>query len=119
MLNVWGHSPQLKWGRNPTPGTSSMMAYKRLLEQSRPGVLANDLAACQAFLPDNTFFANLKAPALVVAGTRDMMTPAKSAQVLAARLSNCPFILLEDTGHALMQEAPGETLDTLKGFLSA
>ncbi|MBL0123176.1 MAG: alpha/beta hydrolase [Betaproteobacteria bacterium] len=119
MLNIWGHAPQLKWGRNPTPGTSSMMAYKRLLEQSRPGILANDLTACQVFVPDDAFFANIRVPALVVAGMRDMMTPAKSAQALAARIADCCVLKLEETGHAMMQEAPGKTLDTLRNFLKS
>lgn len=118
MLNIWGHAPHLKWGRNPTPGTSSMMAYKRLLEQSHPGVIANDLSACNAFLPDAAYFANVKLPALVVAGTRDLMTPAKSASALAAQIDGCRFVVLEDAGHAMMQEAPGKTLDALKGFLA-
>ena len=118
MLNIWGHAPQLKWGRNPTPGTFTMMAFKRLLEQSRPGVLATDLAACHAFVPDDSFFADINVPALVVAGTRDMMTPSKSSQAMAARLAGCRVTLLEDSGHAMMQEAPGKTLDALKGFLS-
>lgn len=119
MLNIWGHAPQLKWGKNPTPGTSSMMAYKRLLEQSRPGVLATDLAACHAFLPDDKLFAGINVPALVIAGTRDMMTPVKSSQALAARIASCRMTILEDVGHAMMQEAPGKTLDALKGFLKS
>jgi len=117
MLNIWGHAPRLKWGRSPAPGTSSMMAYKRLLEQSRPGVLATDLAACHAFLPGDEFFSALKVPALVVAGARDLMTPPKSSQALASSITGCRVALLEETGHALMQEAPGETLDILRGFL--
>ncbi|MBL8524081.1 MAG: alpha/beta hydrolase [Betaproteobacteria bacterium] len=116
MLNIWGHAPQLKWGKNPTPGTSSMMAYKRLLEQSRPGVLFNDLSACHAFLPDDAFLATITAPALVVAGTRDMMTPAKAAQALAARIK-ARTVVLDECGHAMMQEAPGKVLDALRGFL--
>ena len=117
MLNIWGHAPQLRWGRTPTPGTSSMMAYKRLLEQSRPGVLATDLAACHAFVPDDSFFANIKLPTLMVAGTRDMMTPPKASQALAARIAGCRVELLAEAGHAMMQEVPGRTLDALRGFL--
>lgn len=119
LLNIWGHAPQLKWGRNPTPGTSSMMAYRRLLEQSRPGVLAADLAVCHGFLPDDAFFSRIAAPVLVVAGTHDLMTPPKSAQGLSARFAGGRYLLLEGTGHALMQEAPGKTLDALKGFLKS
>jgi pimeloyl-ACP methyl ester carboxylesterase len=117
MLNIWGHAPLLKWGRNPVPGTSSMMAYKRLLEQSRPGVLATDLAACQAFSPGDEYFSRIKVPALVVAGTRDLMTPAKSSRALAARIAGCRVALIEESGHAIMQEAPDRTLDALTGFL--
>lgn len=118
MLNILGHAPQLNWGsRNPTPGTCAMMAYKRLLERSRPGVLATDLGACHAFTPDDTFFTNIKVPALVIAGARDMMTPPKSAQAVASQITGCKLTLLDGVGHAMMQEAPGKTLDALKEFL--
>ena len=118
MLNIWGHAPQLQWGRNPTPGTSSMMAYKRLLEKSRPGALATDLAACQAYLTDDVALAGFKVPTLIIAGTRDMMTPPKSAKALAERINGCRIEMLEEVGHAMMQEAPGKSLDKLKAFLN-
>ena len=117
MLNIWGHAPHLRWGKNPTPGTSSMMAYKRLLEQSRPGVLANDLATCHAFLPDDAAMAAIKLPTMVIAGGRDMMTPAKTSQALASRIAGAKFTLLHEAGHAMMQETPGAVLDVFKGFL--
>ncbi|MEP7155109.1 MAG: alpha/beta hydrolase [Betaproteobacteria bacterium] len=119
MVNIWGHAPQLKWSRNPSPGTASMMASKRLLEQSRPGVIAADLSACNAFLPDESTFAAIKVPALVIAGGRDMMTPAKSAQQVASRIAGCRTVVIEEAGHGTMQEAPGATLDALKGFLKS
>lgn len=117
MINVWGHAPHLKWGRNPSPGTSSMMAYRRLLEQSRPGVLATDLAACRAYTPDDAGFAKINMPALVISGTRDLMTPPKAAQALVQRIAGCRNVVLDEVGHAMMQEAPGKTIDALKGFL--
>ena len=119
MLNIWGHSPQLKWGRNPTPGTSSIMAGRRLLSQSRPGVLATDLAACHAFQMDDAALAGITVPTLVVTGTNDLLTPAKAASALAARLGNATIVMLADAGHGVMQEAPGKVIDALKGFLKA
>jgi pimeloyl-ACP methyl ester carboxylesterase len=119
MLNIWGHAPQLKWGRNPTPGTSSMMAYRRLLKQSHPGVLTTDLAACQAFQLDDAALAGITMPALVLVGSNDLLTPAKAAQALAARLANCTFTTFEHAGHALMLEAPGKVVDALRGFLKS
>ena len=118
MLNLWGHAPQLKWGRNPTPGTSSMIAYKRLLEKSQPGVLATDLDACQAYITDDVALAGFKVPTLIVAGTCDIMTPPKSAEALAMRINGCRVVIVEEVGHAMMQEAPGKSLDILKAFLN-
>ena len=117
MLNIWGHAPQLKWGRNATPGTSTMMAHARLLAQSPPGVLAMDLVACRAFQMDDAALTAVAVPALVVAGANDMLTPAKAAMTLAARLANAAIITLPDVGHCLMQEAPGKVVDALKVFL--
>ena len=117
MLNIWGHAPQLRWGKNPTPGTSSMMAYKRLLAQSRPGVLANDLAACQAFLMDDAALKAINVAALVISGASDLLTPAKAANALAAHLGSACTVAISDAGHAMMQEAPGKVIDALKAFL--
>lgn len=119
MLNIWGHSPHLKWGRNPSPGTSALMANRRLLAQSHPGVLAKDLTACRAFQMDDAALAAIKLPALVVAGANDLLTPAKASTALATRLGNATMTTLADAGHSMMQETPGEVLDALKGFLKA
>ena len=117
MLNIWGHSSQLRWGKNPTPGTSSMMAYKRLLQQSRPGVLAKDLAACRAYQIDGTNLAQNRTPTLVMAAANDLLTPAKAAAALAAQLGDGSLVIIPDAGHAMMQEAPGKVIDALKSFL--
>lgn len=117
MINIWGHATRLKWGKNPTPGTSSMMAYRRLLEQSRPGVLARDLSACAQFSLDATEIATITAATLIVAGSEDMMTPVKSGKQLAAQLPDACIAVIEGSGHALMQEAPGAVLDAVHNHL--
>ena len=119
MLNIWGHAPQLKWGKNPTPGTSTMMAGARLLAQSHPGALATDLAACRAFQMDEVALAAITAPTLILAGTNDLLTPAKAGKALADRLAKATMVTLQDAGHSMMQEAPSRVVDALKGFLKA
>ena len=119
MLNIWGHAPQLRWGKNPTPGSSTMMVNARLLEQSHPGVMAKDLAACRAFEMDDATLAAIAMPTLVVAGTNDLLTPAKAASALATRLANVTMITLPEAGHSMMQEAPGRIVDALKAFLKS
>jgi pimeloyl-ACP methyl ester carboxylesterase len=117
MLNIWGHAPSAKLGASPSPGTSLLMAYKRLLEKSRPGVLATDLIACQQFAMDDAEFKKIVAPTLIVSGNRDMMTPSKASAIVAKQIANAKFVSLDGIGHAVMQEAPGKLLDQLKGFV--
>lgn len=117
MLNIWGHAPQSKWAQSPTPGTSMMMANKRLLEQSQPGVLAIDLTACQAFALDEVALKSIVAPTLIISGGRDMMTPPKANAFVAKQIAGAKLVTLEDAGHSMMQEAPGAVLDALKMFI--
>ncbi len=117
MLNIWGHAPQIKWNQSAIPGTSLMMAYKCLLEKSRPGVLAADLTACQKFTMSEATLKNIIALTLILSGTRDMMTPPKAAAILAKQIPEAAFILFDGIGHAMMQEAPGDVLDALKNFI--
>ena len=117
MLNIWGHAPQAKWAQSPTPGTSIMMANKRLLEKSQPGVLAMDLSACQAFAMDEAALKNIAAPILIISGDRDMMTPPKANALIAKQIVGAKLVTLENAGHAMMQEAPGLVLDALKMFI--
>jgi pimeloyl-ACP methyl ester carboxylesterase len=117
MLNIWGHAPQVKWNQSAIPGTSLMMAYKRLLEKSRPGVLANDLSACHQFQITDADFKKIAAPTLIISGTRDMMTPPKANAIIAKQITNSKLVTLNEIGHAMMQEAPGDVLDALKSFI--
>ena len=114
MLNIWGHAPQMKWAASPSPGTSTMMANKRLLERSAPGVLASDLAACNDFSMSAAELAAIGAPTLIISGTRDMMTPPRAQLALAKQIAGARLVSLEGIGHALMQETPSEVLDALK-----
>jgi pimeloyl-ACP methyl ester carboxylesterase len=117
MLNIWGHAPQVKWGKSATPGTSLMMAYKRLLEQSRPGVLARDLNACHQFQMAEVDWSKVVAPTLLLSGTRDMMTPPKANALVVKQIAGAKLITLEGVGHAMMQEASGAVLNGLREFL--
>ncbi|MBL8512101.1 MAG: alpha/beta hydrolase [Betaproteobacteria bacterium] len=118
MLTLWGHAPPSRLGASPIPGTSLLMAYRCLLEKSRPGVLANDLAACQAFNLPAADLATITIPTLILNGSRDLMTPAKAATALASRIASSRLVILDDVGHNLMQEAPVAVLDALKKFLA-
>jgi len=112
METIWGHAPRVPLGGNPNPG---MWMYGDTLARLRrlaPGVLYNDLKACN----DYELKGEVKCPALFILGRRDMMTPPKLAAELQKRLSS-ETVVIEPSGHSLMAEAPDATLDALIKFL--
>ena len=114
METIWGHSGQVAVGSNPNPG---MWMYGDALARLRrlaPGVLYNDLKACN----DYQLAGNASCPALFILGRRDVMTPPKAAAELQKRMPNSRTVLLPASGHSPMAEAPDATLDALIEFFS-
>ena len=110
METIWGHAAQVPLGGNPNPG---MWMYGDTLARLRrlaPGVLYNDLNACNDYASD---FANVKCPVLLILGRRDAMTPPRSASLLLEKLPSAEKEIIDFSGHSLMAEAPDATLDAL------
>jgi pimeloyl-ACP methyl ester carboxylesterase len=113
METIWGHAPQVPLGGNPNPG---MWMYGDTLARLRrlaPGVLHNDLKACNEY----QLAGNVGCPALFILGKRDVMTPPKAAAELQKRIPQAKTVLIAPSGHSLMAEAPDATLDALVEFL--
>ena len=58
----------------------------------------------------------MSAPAIVVLGERDLMTPTKAGRQLAAALPNARVVVLRGAGHMLISERPDEVLDAVRGL---
>jgi len=112
METIWGHAPRVPLGGNPNPGMWMYGDTLARLHRLAPGVLYNDLKACN----DYELKGEVKCPALFILGRRDMMTPPKLAAELQKRLSS-ETVVIEPSGHSLMAEAPDATLDALIKFL--
>jgi pimeloyl-ACP methyl ester carboxylesterase len=115
MVSIWGLGFQAELGGSLAPGLWMHFGAQRVLEQCRPGVLFNDLSACNAYQGALAAAAQIKVPATVIVGERDMMTPAKAAKALAAALPNSRTIVLAGAGHMMMAERPDELLAALQG----
>ena len=114
METIWAHAPQVPLGGNPNPG---MWMYGDTLARLRrlaPGVLHNDLKACNDYVLEGT----VGCPALFILGKRDVMTPSKAALSLSEKLNGSKSVVVDLSGHSLMAEAPDATLDALIGFFS-
>ena len=117
MINTWSHSPRGTIGGNTVPGMWMLGASRRLMERQRPGLLHNDLAACNAYTHGMDAAAALGCPALIISGNRDMMTHPKAAAKLAGVIKDARSVSLDGAGHALMAEQPDAVLDALRGFI--
>lgn len=117
LINGWSFSPADQLGGNRLPGVWMTGNAMRLMERSRPGVLHTDLLACNLYADGLTAAAAIRCPALLIAGQRDQMAPAKSTAALIAALKDKHVFTIPDCGHSLMTEAPDVVLDALREFL--
>ena len=87
--------------------------------RSRPGVLAVDLMACNAYArPIATLNSLADVDSLIMAGSLDRMTRPESARRIADAMPRARFALVAGSGHALIDERPDVVLDRLRVFLS-
>ena len=116
METIWGHAAQVPLAGNPNPGMWMYGDMQARLARLAPDVLYNDLKACNTYAAGEESAAKVACPVLFVVGSRDVMTPAKSATAFAQKFSGAKVVTAQVSGHSLMAEAPDATLDALIGF---
>lgn len=116
MIVGWGFSADAALGGSATPGLWLTGGATSLLGRARPGVLAADLNACNDYADGPADVARVQCPALVIAGERDRMSPAKAGRDLAAQLPHGRIAVLAGAGHMVMAERPDAVLDLLLGM---
>jgi pimeloyl-ACP methyl ester carboxylesterase len=115
MVSIWGLGYQAELGGSLAPGLWMHAGAERILEQCRPGVLFNDLSACNAYQNALAAAAKIAVPTTLILGEHDMMTPARAGKALAAALPNSRTVVLRGAGHMMMAERPDELLAALQG----
>jgi pimeloyl-ACP methyl ester carboxylesterase len=113
MLNYWGFSKSAQLGGNATPGNWMLGAGLRLMEKAGPGVIHNDLNACNEYVDGLEHATGVECPTLFILGDKDMLTPLRSTQKVMAALPNAEQVVLQGSGHALLAERPDPVLDQL------
>lgn len=123
MINQWSYTPAGHLGASASPGLWLPGANARLMERQAEGVLATDLAACNAYGGGMEAAAAVRCPVLMVCGERDQMTPPRAVKPLREALVNAAggarMITIPAAGHAMMAEAPDATTDSIRGFLTS
>jgi pimeloyl-ACP methyl ester carboxylesterase len=113
MVNIWGHGSRAHLGGSQSPGMWMIGSGVRLLERCASGVLYADLNACNEYRHGLESSARITCPVHMILGQDDRMTPVKAAQPLVQALADARVTVIENCGHMLMAERPGEVLDLL------
>lgn len=119
MITLWGHGFAAQVGGNPTPGMWMTGAGERLLQRGRAGVLASDLAACNAYRAGLEMASRASCPVLVVLGRQDVMASPRAAPPLMEALPHARQLMLERCGHMMLAEQPDAVLDALAAEAAA
>jgi pimeloyl-ACP methyl ester carboxylesterase len=78
--------------------------------------LVADYTACRDF-DAGPWLGEVRAPALVIAGARDRITPVDGAEVVARALPSALMAVVPEAGHLAMVEQPGAVNLLLAGYL--
>jgi len=123
MINQWSYTPASQLGASATPGIWLTGLNQRLMERQREGILANDLAACNAYQAGLEAASQIRVPSVMLCGERDQMTPRRAVKPLHDALVNAAggtrMIIIPGAGHAMMAEAPDAVSDAMRGFLTS
>ncbi len=118
LTNSWGYGRAAQRGQHTMPGLWMMKGGMRLLEEADDGILYNDMNACHQYNGGDEAAQRLSCPTLSIMAERDMMTPLKQARKTAAQIDGVREVVIPGAGHIMMDEAPDQTLDALRNFLS-
>jgi pimeloyl-ACP methyl ester carboxylesterase len=116
LINGWSFSAGHQLGGSEQPGIWMRGNALRLMERSQPGALYKDLLACRDYDDGVRAAGNVRCPALLILGQRDLMAPPANARLLIEALVDKRVVTLAGCGHSLMAEAPGAVLDALRAF---
>lgn len=105
MMVIFGHDFRSQLGGNPVSGAHVVNTAKRLLERNRPGVLFNDLNACNEYA-NETAAQTIQCRVVFGSGERDKMTSPRAAATMAQGLAHARFEIIENSGHGVMAEQP-------------
>lgn len=114
MVSIWGLGFNAELGGSLAPGLWMHGGAQNILRRCQPGVLFNDLSACNCYQNALAAAAMISVPTTLILGERDMMTPARAGKTLAAAIAHSRTIVLPSAGHILMTERPDELLAALR-----
>jgi pimeloyl-ACP methyl ester carboxylesterase len=119
MVNIFSHSSMAQKPSCPGPGFSAMGGARRLMQRmsaiNPEQLFYTDFFACNAYANGQAAAEAASCPVLFIFGSKDMMTPPRSAKALTGAVKHGSVVQV-DAGHSLMSEQPDAVLDALFAF---
>jgi pimeloyl-ACP methyl ester carboxylesterase len=106
---------EMSFGPYSDPRTKELAAQR--MAEVRYSVLNGDFLACDAYDEAN-ILGRVKAPAFIVCGSEDRMTPLRYSQTMRERIKNSLLHIVEGAGHNVMLEKPQVVSNVLGLFLN-
>ena len=106
LITSWGIGSRAHTGGHASPGMWLIGGNTSLLDRARPGVLARDLAACNAYRGAESAAARVQCGVTLVLGREDKMTPNKRAASMIDAFGDARTVHLDRVGHFLHIESP-------------
>ena len=121
LITSWGIGSRAHTGGHASPGMWLIGGNTSLLDRARPGVLAGDLAACNAYQGAEVSAARVVCPVTLVLGREDKMTPNRAAAGLIDAFGDgrARVIYLDRVGHFLQIESPIRVREAIAEALAA
>ena len=108
LITSWGIGSRAHTGGHASPGMWLIGGNTSLLDRAPPGVLAGDLAACNAYDGAEAAASRVQCPVTLVLGREDKMTPNRAAapMIEAFGEGRATTVYLDRVGHFLQIESP-------------
>ncbi len=90
-------------------------AFENILSHAQSQAAYNDFTACNRFDAMDRI-GTIKTKTLIIAGDKDMMTPVKYALYLNQKIKDSRLETINDAGHMVMMEKPGEVNKAIERF---
>ena len=107
-----------QWSFGSLAGPALRREFVEGFLANAPGVVHGDFAACDAF-DVMARLGEIRAPALVVCGSEDRLTPPKYSEHLRDHIQGARLEVVPGAGHLVMLEAPAAVARAVEAFLAS
>ena len=107
----------ISYAFSPAADPSLIRESTRSLLRCNMETLYHDFVACDRF-DVLSELESISAPALILCGEDDLLTPPKYSQFMSEKIPNAKLTIVPESGHMVMLEQPGVVGDLISQFIN-